>query len=69
MEEPEVGPQHPCYLPGEGWDHDMKFHSDSYGADDVINGTCIDSWWECETCGWVDENNTDIPDYSDLDYL
>lgn len=36
-------------------DHDWKLMSDSYGADDVVNGTVMEYWWECEQCGLIDQ--------------
>lgn len=36
--------------------HEWKWHRDISGADDVINGTCDASYWECELCGEGDPN-------------
>lgn len=53
--------KHPCDI-GEGeLDHDWKFHSDSQG-----DGWMTESyyWWECESCGEID-NDRDPPSYED----
>lgn len=50
-------------------DHDWKLMHDSYGADDVINGTADMYWYECEQCGKEKEWDGEYPSSYDEDYF
>ena len=61
--QPPDPPECTCALPEGGYDHDMKYESDTIGDYGVINGTMQVGEWVCQICGYTEQG--DPPQYDD----
>ena len=65
-----LGYNHPCWVPGHGFDHELEYHEDTIGDFGVINGTYTERYLSCCNCNHEEPaGDHDGEDYGDYDFL